>query len=278
MTSLAKHTNNKIIYAFALTLFLITGCSKEQKTDKYIAKIDDAVLSKSMLDSSLSSDANSAKGRSEFVNDWIETEILYREALNDGITKEKEFVSLLERSKKELASTLLLKKKLDESGIDPNNDEVQKYFDEKKEDFRLTEDLFKINIANFWDYEKAIQFRNNLLETNWLTVENIYRMDKSIRLKRDKIIYHSELQPVVLSRAVSSLLPNEISIVLETEPGKYAVVQIVEAYVKDSLPPFEVVKDEAKNRLSILKKKEFVRNYINKLISDHNLEIERYSE
>ena len=278
MMSLAKRSNNKIVYLFVAALFLTVGCSKEQKTDKYIAKVDDAYLSKSMVDSSLSDEANSAKGKDEFINDWIETEILYQEAVKDGLTKEKEFTSLLERSKKELAATLFLKKNIGESNLEPTDDEIQKYFDEKKDDFRLTDDLFKMNMAIFSEYERAIQFRSKLLETNWLTAENIFRTDKSIQLKENIVCYRSELQPVVLSRVVSSLLPNETSIVLETEPGKYAVIYLLEKDLKDSLPPLEVVKTEAKNRLTILKKKEFVRNYINKLISDHNLEIERYSE
>jgi hypothetical protein len=278
MTSLIKRSSNKIIYSFVIVILLTVGCSEKEKPDKYIAKVDDVVLTKNMMDSSLSDNANSAKGKDEFINDWIRTEILFNEAEKEGITKEKEFLSILERSKKELAATLFLKKLISKTNFEPGEDELKKYYDEKKDDFRLTEDLFKMNLANFSEYNKAIQFRNKLLETNWITVENMFRMDKSIGIEKNRMLYRSELQPVVLSRVVSFMLPNEISIILETQPGKYAVIQILEKYSKESIPPFEEVKEEVKNRLTIFKKQEFVGNYINKLISDHNLEIERYSE
>ena len=278
MMSLAKHSNHKIFLTFAFALIASISCSDEQKTDKYIAKVDDVVLTKSMMDSSLADGANSAKGKDEFINDWIETEILFKEAAKEGLTKEKKYISLLERSKKELAASLLIDKFLSETKFEPGEDEIKKYYDDKKDDFRLTDDLFKMNIAYFSEYDKAIQFRNKLLETNWMTIENISRMDKSILIEKNKTVHRSELQPVVFSRVVSSMLPNEISIVLETQPGNYAVVQVLERYPKESLPPFELVKEEAKIRLTVLKKKEYVGNYINKLISDHNLEIERYSE
>ncbi len=276
--SLVKHSKNNLFVVWIICSIFLISCSKEQKTDEYIAKVDKSILTKSMLDSSLASYSNSAKAKEEFVNDWIETEILYQEAVKEGITKEKKFASLIEKSQKELAGTFLLQKLIDENKFDPTDDEIQKYFDEKKDDFRLTEDLFKINIANFSDYSKAIQFRNKLLETNWATVENIYRLDKNVNVEKNKLIFRSELQPVVFSKVVGSMLPNEISIILETQPNNYAVVQTLEKYMRESVPPLDIMKEEVKSRLTVIKKKDFVNNFINKLISDHDLEIERYTE
>lgn len=278
MMNLVKHSKSKLFAVWIIGSILLISCSKEQKTDKYIAKVDNVILTKSMLDSSLAAPSNSAKAKEEFVNDWIETEILYQEAIKEGITKEKEFTSLVERSKKELAGTLFLKKLIGKNKFEPADEEIQKYFDEKKDDFKLTEDLFKINVANFSEYNKAIQFRNKLLETNWATVETLYRLDKDINIEKNKMISRSELQPVVFSKVVGSMLPNEISIILETRPNNYAVVQTLERYAQGSVPPLDIIKEEVKSRLIVVKKKEFVNNFINKLISDHDLEIERYTE
>ena len=278
MTSLVKRLNNKYLLVVLFSFVFVAGCSKEQKDEKYIVKIDDSVLSKSMVDSSLSDLANSAKGRDEFIHEWIETEILYKEAVKEGLTKEKGFISLLEKSKKELAATLFLKKLLTDNKIEPNDDEVPNYYNEKKDDFRLAEDLFKINSAEFSEFDKAIQCRDKLLASNWTTIENIYRNDKSVQIKKNILIYKSELQPIVLVRVMNTLLAGETSTVLQIEPGKYVIIQVIDKYIKDSLPPYDIVKDEARNRLIVLQKKEFIRNYITKLISDHNLEIERHIE
>jgi hypothetical protein len=58
----------------------------------------------------------------------------------------------------------------------------------------------------------------------------------------------------------------------------FTVVQLIEKLDRDSVPSFDVVKNEVYNRLVMIKNKEYVKQYIDKLISSHNLEIERYSE
>ena len=81
-----------------------------------------------------------------------------------------------------------------------------------------------------------------------------------------------------LIRMIENLQSNEIGIVLETEPAMFTVVQLIEKLDRDSVPSFDVVKNEVYNRLVMIKNKEYVKQYIDKLISSHNLEIERYSE
>jgi len=66
--------------------------------------------------------------------------------------------------------------------------------------------------------------------------------------------------------------------VMETEPGKFAVVQLIDRLNRDIIPPLSVVREEVKARSSVIKKREIIKKYIDKLIADHNLEIKRYSE
>ena len=79
-------------------------------------------------------------------------------------------------------------------------------------------------------------------------------------------------------RVITTLYVNEVSVVLETEPMKFTVVQLLEKVGKDFIPPLDMVKDNVKERLLIIKRNQYIKEYIDKLIEDHNLEIERYSE
>jgi hypothetical protein len=87
-----------------------------------------------------------------------------------------------------------------------------------------------------------------------------------------------QIQPTTLLRVITTLGVNEVSVVLETEPMKFAVVQLLERLGKDLIPPLDMVKNEVKERLLVIKRSQFMKEYIDKLIADHNLEIERYSE
>ena len=280
MKNLVRHLSSRnyyiIIFAFTLTQY---GCSKEEKPLKYVAKVNKSVLMEDDIKSALLEERNKGIYREEYINNWIQTEILYQEAADKGLLNDKEFKSLLERSKKELASALFIKKLMDEEKIEPTDDEIKEYFNNNKDDFKLADDVYKINEIQFNNYNKAIEFRNSLLETDWDRTLSQYHTSQSIiELLPQKLLLKYQIQPITLLRVITTLDINEVSVVLETEPMKFTVVQLLEKFSKDLIPPFDMVKNEVKERLSIIKKNQFTKEHIDKLIADHNLEIERYSE
>ena len=281
MMNLVRHIriNNYLtvlIFAFALTQF---GCSKEEKPSRYVAKVNKSVLTEDDLKSALKEERNKEIYREEYINNWIKSEVLYEEAADQGLLNDNEFKSLLDRTKKELASALLVRKIADENKIEPTDDEIKKYYDSNKDDFKLVDDAYIFNEINFNDYNKAVEFRNSLLETEWNRTLNQYRNDQSvIELQSKKMLLKYQIQPSTLLRVITTLDVNEVSVVLEKEQKKFTVVQLLEKFGKDFIPSIDVVKAEVKERLSIIKRNQYIKEYIDKLIADHNLEIERYSE
>jgi hypothetical protein len=279
MMSLKKHLNINNCFGLLVCALVTFGCSKQEKQESYIAKVDNAVLTEAQLQNALTQDENKGKPRAEFINDWIETEILYKQAEKEGILKDEKYISLLERSKKHLAAALFIQKVIDESKIEVSEEEMNNYFEANKNDFKLIDDAFRINIIYFSDFDKAVFFRQALMESDWNKTLNNYSNEKTISgSETSKLIYIHQIQPVALLRIITNLQPGEVSIVLEIEPMKFAVVQLIERLDKNSIPQVEYVKNEIVSRISMLKKKELVRNYIDKLITDHNFEIVRYSE
>jgi hypothetical protein len=272
---------NQISLGFVscLILFSMLGCSKQEKQETYVAKVDNSVLTEEQLNSALADDENKSKFRAEFINDWIETEVLFKEAEREGLLKEERFNSLLERSKKHLAASLFIEKVLEASKVEVSDEEINSYFESNKNDFKLIDGAYRINTISFSNFDKAVSFRLALMESDWKKTLNAYRTEKSILgSETSKLIYSYQIQPASLQRILTNLQPGEISIVIETEPMKFAVVQLIEKFDKDSVPQLEIVNDEVRTRLLMIKKKELIRNYIDKLITDHNMEIVRYSE
>lgn len=265
------------IFGFLAFALIFAACGEDQKSEKLVVKVNDASLTKSMLDSALSSKANTAKLRDEFVNDWIETEILYQEAVKEGILDDKEFNSILNRSKKELAGVYLINKLLLENDQTPSDEEVEKYYNDFKEDFKLQDDLYKLNVLRTNDYEKAVQARIRIIENGWDKGKDFFRTDSTLSFSSLNS-FRSEISSALFLRVLDALLLKEVSVVLEIESGSYSLVQLVEKYPADSIAPFEIEKENAERRLTVLKKKEFVKEHIKKLVSEHNLEIERYTE
>lgn len=277
MRRLKTHLRIRKIFGFLAFALIFAACGEDQKSEKLVVKVNDASLTKSMLDSALSSKANTAKLRDEFVNDWIETEILYQEAVKEGILDDKEFNSILNRSKKELAGVYLINKLLLENDQTPSDEEVEKYYNDFREDFKLQDDLYKLNVLRTNDYEKAVQARIRIIENGWDKGKDFFRTDSTLSFSSLNR-FRSEISSALFLRVLDALLLKEVSVVLEIESGSYSLVQLVEKYPAGSIAPFEIEKENAERRLTVLKKKEFVKEHIKKLISEHNLEIERYTE
>ncbi len=276
-----KRLSSPINFAVIICIgtFSFAGCSKKEAPDKYVVKVNDAVLTEEQIKSALSQERNRGKYRSEFIHNWIENEILYQEAAKNGILDEKEFNSIVEQSKKEIAAAFFINKLLAENKIEPTEDEMRKYYDVNKEEFKLNDDLLRLNIVYFSDFNKAVEFRNMVMETNWNSSLNKYRTEPSILSNESgQLLYRYQLQPLSLLRSLNGLQKDEVSLVIETEPSKFAVVQLIEILNKDMILSFDDAKDEVKDRLTMIKRKDFLRLYIDKLIADHNLEIKRYSE
>jgi len=275
MMNLVKHLSNKIHLAFFF-LLLLYGCSKEEKKSNEIVRIKDAVLTEEDIKIALGEKSNSAKIREQFINEWIEREVLYQKAVEEGIIKDKEFNSILEKSKKELAAAFLINKILSENSNSPDEYELRNYYELMKDDFRLADDLYRINIIYFNNFDDAVKFRTILIESGWNKALNAFANTSSIiSSETDNLYYGYQLQPAILSRMVSFMMPGEISVVIETEENKFAVMQLEEKFNKGIIPPFEVIKEKVKERYQVIKNKEFIQNYIEELISDYDVEIKR---
>lgn len=272
------HSNNKIIFIL-ITLLIISSCDEEVKKSEEVVRINDAVLTEDDLQKELSNLSNYGKHREEFINEWIEQQILYQEAVEEGIINESRYNSIIERSKKKLASALLIEKIISENNYEPGIDELKKYYEEYIDDFRLDNNGYKVNVAYFNNFETAKKFRSVLIESDWNKALSAYRAESSLlESVTSEIFSEYQLQPMSIQKTVSVLQPGEISIVVEAEPMKFAVVQLLEKLNKGDIPQFETIVNQVKERYKIVKNRSLIKQYIDQLIEDHNIEIKRYNE
>jgi len=277
MMNLKKLSKNSLLVPFLISLIFLS-CSKEEKNEKNIAKVNDAVLTEDMLNSMMNDSKNKAKLKDEIINQWIEDEVLFQEAEKEGITNEKEFQKILERSKKNLAISFLIKKYLDKNEIQIKDEELKKYYDENKNEFVLNDELYYLRIARFENYESAIEFRKKLIETNWNIANNYIKTKTDKYQTKEDLIYKKDLQPIQVVRIVNTMEINEISSIIDISSNEFIIINLMNKYSENTILPFEAVKNLVKEKLTILKQKELIHNYLTELLSEHNLEIERFSE
>jgi hypothetical protein len=240
-------------------------------------RIDDAVLTEEDIEKEIGEGASRSMYREQFINDWIEKEVLYRKAIEEGVTESDNYVRLIDNSKKELAGAILIEKYLKENPVNIEENDLIDFYDKYKQDFVLQQDAYILNYISFNNSESAREFRRILIESDWNRALNVFRDNKSIiENETDKLFYDYQITPVALNRIVKNLYENEVSVVTEVNPGKFVVTQFLKKYEKGTLPEYRIVKDVVYERYRQYKQKVKIKEYIERLVME--TEIKRESE
>ena len=264
------------VIAFALPFFILLACSESEKPEKYIAKVNDSYLTEPELDLMIDSQFMSEKSKSVIIKNWVRREILFQEAVKEGLTDTKEFAATLELSKKELAAALLLEKYAAGMQQQFTQDELENFFEENQSSFRLPFNSYFLNRANFSQRDAAVKFRSALIMNGWNeAVNEVKHTQQLVDLADSILIPEQDIQPVSLLRILEGLYPLEISIVIPDERGYYSVVQLIDKYSAGTIPPFSAVQSEVDKRYKSALTELAVENYINDLYSLSEIEINK---
>lgn len=273
--NLKKHLNKiRFIPILIITAALYQGCGGDRPRTDYVAKVNTSYLTSEEVAAMVDTSAGRRFYRNEVIKNWIEKELLYQAALDEGIIKDAEFQKLIENSKKELAVSLYLQKYLHNETIRYDLKALESFYEVNKNDFKLFADTYIINRVDFINEDKAVLFRNTVIESDWKKALNMFSMDSSyIRSYERNKLHDYEIHPAELYRVITSLYPSEVSILLTLNEGMYSIVQVEQKYLKDSTPPFEIVKSEVESRFLKSHKDQAYRELMKELYSNNEIEI-----
>ena len=278
MKKLSKVINNKF-WIILLTAVTFSDCGKEEPKKDFIARVDNTYLTKKELSADLDTSHLQDSHKNEYIRNWIETELLFKEAVKEDIPDEDIYKWTLEKSQKELARALLLRKFFNEHEIEYTQQDLLNYFNLHKDEFKLFFDAYLLNSITFNNEDKAILFRSTLIESDWNRTSTVFGGDPSIiNEKTNILLYDFQIQPAVLLEVVKELLPNEVSIVLDLEPNQYIVVQIIKKYSKGEIPDYEIIKANVTDRFLTIKREELLQDFLRQLYLKYRVEIKKGSE
>lgn len=270
-----KHikTLNKIACLIIIAA-AFAGCGKEKPRKNFVARVNNSYLTEEQLAKMINSKSASDLYRSEVIRNWINRELLYQTAKSEGVLKSGDYKKIISRTEKELAASMLVQKYYNKEKTIYDPKYVIEYYKKHQNEFKRFYDSYLINMINFTNEDKAIQFRNTVLESDWERALNVFKGDSSVySLSNNDLYYDYEIHPASLSRIVSSLNPGEVSIVITNEPGHYIVVQEIQKYEAGSVPPFEVIKQQVALRYEADRKNILIKKYINELYSKNDIEV-----
>ena len=264
-------TLTKILFLFGVLVF--AACSKEQKKDDFVARVNESYLTREDF-ASLADTANlNSAQKEQLIKNWIYQEVLFQAADKEGITTREDYLNIVNKSSNELAAAMLIDDYVSKEKINYSDEDLIDYYESNKNYFRLNTDAYLINKVTFNNEDNAIKFRSLALDSEWKKAVSAFVNDSSLIINTESdLVEESNIYPVQLSRIIKDFYPGEISIVITNKPGYYSIVQLLG---KESVPPFELIKAKVEKRFIAEKKKELVEEYLKNLYSQNEIEIKK---
>ena len=275
MMNFKKHSAKKRIFSlFLIAATILWGCVEEKKEEDFAARVNDSYLSKKELKELIDTTSSNTFYKSEVIRSWINRELMFQKAVEKGILDEEKYKRVIKNSERELAAALLLNQYVSSKKISFEPAELMSYFEENREDFKVSQNTYLLNIINFSDEEHAVEFRSGFLTIGWDSTLINFETDSTIIDIRNKVLLkEQDISPPTVLRLVKRLNPSEISIVISESIRQYLIVHVLEKYLKGSIPPFDVIKDEIEMRYIAEKRHQIIEDYIETLYSTNEIEV-----
>lgn len=268
--------SNTGYYLILAATALIFGCSEKNTETEAVARVNNSLLFEDELNIPGDSINYKKFDRNEFIRNWINNELLYQQAVKEGLTETDEYKRLVEASNKEIAKTLFVNNFLSAKIDAVSEKELEEHYSEHQAVFQTYIDTYLINQAIFYSEDKAIQFRNTLIESDWNKSSKILEQNSDV-ISVQSSFYLSEYKFLTgrLSRIAREMIKGEVSPVIHLEDGTFGVVQLIDKFPKGDTPPFSVIVSEVKQSYLIKKKNEILSEYIKQLYNENDIEIKK---
>lgn len=268
-----KKKNN--LFPVLITVIFISGCNKKPDRTDYVARVNDSYLTQKELD--VMTDTLGDKNnfyKSEIIRNWIDQEILYQQAVSEGIIDEDEYNRIIDESKKSLAGAMLLKQVSENYDLKYGKDDLDKFFESHRDEFKLLQDAYAINLIEFNNENDAIKFRGTVLEKGWgKTIEPPGKTFSFTKQKSHVMLREDEIYPSELKNILIELYPQEVSIIISPDSSAYMIVQLLDKYSEGTIPPFEFIKGKVEDSFVAFEKHKIINEYIRRLYADNDIEV-----
>jgi parvulin-like peptidyl-prolyl isomerase len=250
-----------------IILILLFSCEPEElqiPAHKIVAKVSSDILSTDQIDYILAdynSDISHNDTKTKYVRNWINTSILYQQALKSGYHLSKSDEFRIKQLEKELVVHQFLESRVKD--IEVLDNDILSYYQTHKEQFKRQAN--EIRIAHFFLDSKELAITEDL-KTN----KNVLSSIKKFHLEKSKngIVINgdlgykklSEINPLFIKnitvpkrRRRTSYKDGDVVGPLRLS-GRYHFLQVLDRKKAGTYYTLEQVKDVVKERLFLIKK------------------------
>jgi len=249
---------------FILPVLLFLACSSDGVDKGVVARVGNSVLTRDDLARRMGLEGVHPEQENEYIEKWINRELLATEARKQGLNKLSEFREELNTLEEEILTRKLLEKVFAEQ-IHFNDQEVSLYYEKNKGLFAAPEDeIHAFHILTKTQYE-ANQAQQEIRAGK--AFEQVAK-ERSTDAFRDKggdmgFIRRSELIPEI-ARIAFYLAEGDVSAPVKSQYG-FHIIKVVKRYKAGAVKDLNDVKDDVLERLRVNKERSVYRDLLYQL-------------
>ena len=246
--------------ALIAAIIIFTGC--QTKSEPAVAQVGTTKLTKAELMAQLPEGVTVSPENLPMVLDqWINSELLYQEAVRQGLTKDEK----LKFQAQQMAKEFIIKEFLTEQAkkIKIPSDQLLAYFNKYKEDFMSEVKIRRIVLSS---EELAEQTLTELKGgANFAKLAKERYIEQTADKGEPSRFFARGITDPGLEEVIFALKPGQISNVLKTAEGCYQIIQIVEKIKVKKDITFTDVAEYIENALSLMKSRANIDSIITSL-------------
>ena len=272
----------KRVAAVCILAVALVACSKKEAEQKgpYLAKIDNTTITQADFDREFKALPDyaqqiftDAEGREKFLNEIVNKEILYKEAMKKGFDKSPEFNKKMEDFKKlTLVSEVFEKEIMAKSTV--SDQDIKDYYDKNKESFVMATEIKASHILVKTEEEARKVLARLKKGEKFEAIAKAVSLDTASAKNGGDVGFFKKGQMVPeFERAAASLKVGDISIPVKTQFG-YHIIKVTDKKTGSPVE-FEKVRDLISQKLSGEKQKEAFEAYIAELKKTYKVELNK---
>lgn len=259
----------KKILSLILAGFFVFGCAqqKSSSTGSVIAKVNNTSITKEdfLKESHLvpewaRQNFSTKDGKERFLDELIKKELIYQDAKNKGLDKDKEILAQVEEFKKMTLLSLVLKKEIEEK-VQVADEEAKEFYDKNQDKFKRGEEVSASHILVGTEKEANDVLARLKKGEGFAKLATALSKDTHSAAKGGDLGFFGRGRMVPeFEEAAFSLKPGEIGAPLKTQFG-YHIIKVTERK-EGAIVPFEEAKETVERQLLSEKQKSTFDAYV----------------
>ena len=245
----------------ALLLMSIAGCHQLDSTDKFVARVGDSYLLPSDIEAGLANLAagfDTTKARSQIINQWINSELLYQEARRLRLSNKEDIQRRLDESERAVLIEGMISEYHSQADEEISQNDIEKYYERNKEHLRFFEPFVHIRYLNHPSrdsMEMAVQLMGQEPVSDSVFASLVERFssspDEHLRMTQNHFLETRLFldQPELIDTLRNTEAGTPPQLILAD--SVYHLLQVIDRSAPNSIPELSWIEDFIREQLTI---------------------------